>query len=241
MFQTIFSHVPESFPEHVAKSVASGEYYESYHHASDYIKLQTLHGQECFSHHSTPYSENYYKGFEKNFSVLKWRKITNDSGESELQLLAAVTANIDSVFLSRSCCSFTADHVGYISTLGIAANYRRQGEGRQIMTMIINQIIKECPDVKAITLHVEATNVPAKKLYEALGFVLAYVVADYYTVTVNGKIEKKDGLYMVRYIDNNKVTLKPHWTALLRSFFGGCSFEDDTEMQLFSAEPNNFQ
>lgn len=67
---------------------------------------------------------------------------------------------------------------GYMGNLGVIENYRRKGIGRALM----NELINECKamDSAFVTLEVRASNTPAVKLYESLGFTEAGRRKNYY-------------------------------------------------------------
>ena len=67
---------------------------------------------------------------------------------------------------------------GYMGNLGVKEEYRRKGTGRALM----NELIRECREMNLafITLEVRASNIPAVKLYEALGFTEAGRRKNYY-------------------------------------------------------------
>lgn len=67
---------------------------------------------------------------------------------------------------------------GYMGNLGVIEEYRRKGIGRALM----NELINECKamDSAFVTLEVRASNTPAVKLYESLGFTEAGRRKNYY-------------------------------------------------------------
>ena len=67
---------------------------------------------------------------------------------------------------------------GYMGNLGVIEKYRRKGIGRALM----NELINECKamDSAFVTLEVRASNTPAVKLYESLGFTEAGRRKNYY-------------------------------------------------------------
>lgn len=67
---------------------------------------------------------------------------------------------------------------GYMGNLGVVEEYRRKGIGRALM----NELINECKamDSAFVTLEVRASNTPAVKLYESLGFTEAGRRKNYY-------------------------------------------------------------
>ena len=67
---------------------------------------------------------------------------------------------------------------GYMGNLGVVEEYRRKGIGKALM----NELINECKamDSAFVTLEVRASNTPAVKLYESLGFTEAGRRKNYY-------------------------------------------------------------
>ena len=67
---------------------------------------------------------------------------------------------------------------GYMGNLAVIESYRRKGTGRALM----NELINECKamDSAFVTLEVRASNTPAVKLYESLGFTEAGRRKNYY-------------------------------------------------------------
>lgn len=67
---------------------------------------------------------------------------------------------------------------GYMGNLAVTESYRRRGIGKALM----NELIKECKslDLAFITLEVRASNIPAVKLYQSLGFTQVGLRKNYY-------------------------------------------------------------
>ncbi|MDO4419010.1 MAG: ribosomal protein S18-alanine N-acetyltransferase [Ruminococcus sp.] len=67
---------------------------------------------------------------------------------------------------------------GYMGNLAVIEAYRRRGMGKALM----KELIRECKamDLAFVTLEVRASNTPAIKLYEALGFVQVGCRKNYY-------------------------------------------------------------
>lgn len=67
---------------------------------------------------------------------------------------------------------------GYMGNLGVVEEYRRKGIGRALM----NELTARCKamDSAFVTLEVRASNTPAVKLYESLGFLEAGRRKNYY-------------------------------------------------------------
>lgn len=80
---------------------------------------------------------------------------------------------------------------GYMGNLAVYESYRRKGIGRALML----ELIKECKalDLAFITLEVRASNTPAIKLYESLGFAQVGRRKNYY------KEPLEDALLLTKY------------------------------------------
>lgn len=68
---------------------------------------------------------------------------------------------------------------GYIYNVAVKKEFRKQGIGYKMLHRLIKQA--EAKGIGSFTLEVRATNVPAIKLYEALGFEQAGIRKDFYT------------------------------------------------------------
>lgn len=88
--------------------------------------------------------------------------------------------------------------VGYILSLGVAKQYRRNGIATLLLDSLINQLTTlEKRKVKAIFLHVLTTNSAAILFYEHRKFQLHKFLPYYYSI--NGRC--KDGFTYVLYIN----------------------------------------
>lgn len=67
---------------------------------------------------------------------------------------------------------------GYIGNLAVVEDYRRKGIGKALM----NELLTQCKalDLAFATLEVRASNTPAIKLYEGLGFTQVGCRKNYY-------------------------------------------------------------
>lgn len=68
---------------------------------------------------------------------------------------------------------------GHITNVAIAPDYRGNRRGEALMQFVIQTMVKE--GMERMTLEVRASNSPAKRLYERLGFVTAGVRKGYYS------------------------------------------------------------
>jgi len=64
---------------------------------------------------------------------------------------------------------FVNSHVGHMG-ITILKNYRDQGLGRILINTLINEAVKNLPELKIIDLSVFAINERAKHLYQSVGF-----------------------------------------------------------------------
>ena len=67
----------------------------------------------------------------------------------------------------------------HVNTMAVDTPYRRQGLGTQLMTAVMQEAARRGA-IRA-TLEVRASNVAARKLYEALDFVVTAIRPQYYT------------------------------------------------------------
>lgn len=81
---------------------------------------------------------------------------------------------------------------GYMGNLAVIENYRRQGIGKALMLKLVEEC--ESLDLAFITLEVRASNSPAIKLYEALGFTKAGCRKNYYKEPI------EDALLLTKYL-----------------------------------------
>lgn len=65
---------------------------------------------------------------------------------------------------------------GHIVSVAVRKGYRKQGLG----TLLMRQLLKQDPALKAFTLEVKETNLPAIRMYESLGFKYAGKRKKYY-------------------------------------------------------------
>jgi ribosomal-protein-alanine N-acetyltransferase len=74
-------------------------------------------------------------------------------------------------------CWFVFDEL-HLNSLAVAADRRRQG----LATLLIRRVLEEAraAGVTAATLEVRASNLPARQLYEQLGFSVEGLRRDYY-------------------------------------------------------------
>jgi ribosomal-protein-alanine N-acetyltransferase len=68
--------------------------------------------------------------------------------------------------------------IGYIQTIEVAPDRRKQGTGRELLRRIENSA--RAASAQAIWLHVYAENAPAIRLYESSGYLLEGREEDYY-------------------------------------------------------------
>ena len=83
---------------------------------------------------------------------------------------------------------------GHITNVAITPKYQGMGRGEFLMRSVIDLMAKE--GMERMTLEVRASNTPAQKLYERLGFVTAGVRKGYYSDN------REDALIMWLQINN---------------------------------------
>ena len=71
-----------------------------------------------------------------------------------------------------------AGAIGYIQTIEVAPDRRKQGLGRELLRRVENSA--RAASAQAIWLHVHAENAPAIRLYESSGYLLEGREEDYY-------------------------------------------------------------
>jgi len=88
---------------------------------------------------------------------------------------------------------------GHITNVAISPEYQGKGLGEYLMRSVMELMAKE--GMERMTLEVRASNRPAQKLYERLGFVTAGVRKGYYSDN------REDALIM--WLDLENVNYKP--------------------------------
>ncbi|EIN11843.1 N-acetyltransferase NAT13 [Punctularia strigosozonata HHB-11173 SS5] len=68
----------------------------------------------------------------------------------------------------------------YLMTMGVLAPYRSKGVGSRTLQSILAAAENSKPRIRRIYLHVQVSNVDAKRFYERHGFKEAGVIPDYY-------------------------------------------------------------
>ena len=84
------------------------------------------------------------------------------------------------------------DHTGHITTIGIAPEHRRRRLASCLLERVESSFRRR--DARIVRLEVRATNVPAQKLYQSLGYTVTQRLPKYYS---NGG----DGFLMVKPLD----------------------------------------
>lgn len=111
----------------------------------------------------------------------------------------------DSTILSSAFPSIT--QVAYILSLGVVSTFRRLGIATALLTNLLNYLnTHEKLSVKAVYLHVLASNTSAISFYEKHNFRRHEYLPYYYAIRGKGK----DGLSYVLYINGGQ----PPWTLL---------------------------
>jgi [ribosomal protein S18]-alanine N-acetyltransferase len=84
------------------------------------------------------------------------------------------------------------DHTGHITTIGIAPEHRRRRLASCLLERVESSFRRR--DARIVRLEVRATNIPAQKLYQSLGYTVTQRLPKYYS---NGG----DGFLMVKPLD----------------------------------------
>lgn len=74
---------------------------------------------------------------------------------------------------------YVEEDTGYIASIAVDNNFRRQGIGRQLIQHIID-ILQRNNKVTSIELHVRKSNHAAIELYKSLGFKVSFTELEYY-------------------------------------------------------------
>ncbi|XP_023337769.1 N-alpha-acetyltransferase 60 [Eurytemora carolleeae] len=105
-------------------------------------------------------------------------------------------------------CFKKGTKVGYILSLGVCEDFRKQGIASLLLENLISHLTSDTAynSVKALYLHVLTTNSQAIAFYEHRGFVVHSFLPYYYAI----KGKRKDGFTYVLYLNGGH----PTWGAL---------------------------
>jgi len=104
-------------------------------------------------------------------------------------------------------CFRAGTKVGYILSLGVSQQFRKQGIASLLLDQLISHLTSEqFSQVKALYLHVLTTNTQAITFYEHRGFQVHSFLPYYYAI----KGKRKDGYTHVLYLNGGH----PTWGAL---------------------------
>jgi len=104
-------------------------------------------------------------------------------------------------------CFRSGTKVGYILSLGVSQQFRKQGIASLLLDQLISHLTSEQYSlVKALYLHVLTTNTQAITFYEHRGFQVHSFLPYYYAI----KGKRKDGFTHVLYLNGGH----PTWGAL---------------------------
>jgi len=104
-------------------------------------------------------------------------------------------------------CFRSGTKVGYILSLGVSQQFRKQGIASLLLDQLISHLTSEqFTQVKALYLHVLTTNKQAISFYEHRGFQVHSFLPYYYAI----KGKRKDGYTHVLYLNGGH----PTWGAL---------------------------
>jgi len=100
-------------------------------------------------------------------------------------------------------CFRSGTKVGYILSLGVSQQYRKQGIASLLLDQLISHLTSEqYSQVKALYLHVLTTNTQAITFYEHRGFQVHSFLPYYYAI----KGKRKDGFTHVLYLNGGHPT-----------------------------------
>jgi len=103
-------------------------------------------------------------------------------------------------------CFTKATKVGYILSLGVREDYRKQGIASFLLENLVSHLTSDSfIDVKAVYLHVLTTNTHAIRFYEHRGFIAHSFLPYYYSI----KGKRRDGYTYVLYLNGGH----PTWGA----------------------------
>lgn len=94
---------------------------------------------------------------------------------AEGQLVGFVSGRVEAV----GWCSLHEE--GYIMTLGVDEAYRRRKLASYLLQRMMNEL-RTLYEVSDISLHVQATNDAAMRLYTGIGFAMVEHLPDYYEI-----------------------------------------------------------
>ena len=70
------------------------------------------------------------------------------------------------------------NRIGHVVNIAVDSQFRRKGIGTELMKKLI-ELFKN-REVELVRLEVRISNIPARKLYEKLGFTNEYIIPNYY-------------------------------------------------------------
>jgi peptide alpha-N-acetyltransferase len=116
------------------------------------------------------------KDLSEPYSIFTYRRFLH--GWPEFTLLAHAGGALVGAIVCKSEVRERSRRVrGYVAMLAVEAAYRRCGVGRRLAVEAFNRMAVTCQE---LSMETEATNTPAIKLYESLGFVKDKRLIRYY-------------------------------------------------------------
>lgn len=81
--------------------------------------------------------------------------------------------------LSGYISAYVEEETGYIASIAVDVDFRRQGIAKQLMQEITT-IFKQSDGISSIQLHVRQSNLSAIALYRSLSFSAVFIEEEYY-------------------------------------------------------------
>ncbi len=116
-----------------------------------------------FPHHQAS-SENYYQNLYQTYP--------------QGFIIAQQGEKIVGYAISQIRNRVPAKRVGEIISIAVAPDWRRKGNGRQLMKFLLNDFQKE--KIKLVSLHVRENNKVAILFFDKLGFKITKKIKNYY-------------------------------------------------------------
>lgn len=115
------------------------------------------------------YTRRFFEG------LLRPSVLTLAAFSAEGKLVAFVSGRVE----ATGWCGWHEE--GYIMTLGVDAGFRRRKLGSYLLQRMISEL-RTSHEITDVTLHVQATNDAAMRLYSANGFQMIEHLRDYYEI-----------------------------------------------------------
>jgi ribosomal protein S18 acetylase RimI-like enzyme len=114
---------------------------------------------------ATPWPEAARRAFLDDQFRLQHQHFTTVFADADFLVVEQAGSPVGRLYLQRGPDAFL------VVDIGLLPQVRRQGLGRALMTWVLDQA--RAAGAARVELHVLVQNLPARRLYEALGFVVA--------------------------------------------------------------------